>query len=107
MTMISEEIPSVKGEVEYCLREYPATRDSDLILFYWVLKEFHSLDMPFEKFMAIFGAVHFESVRRIRQKFQEEDPQTYGPVNPEVARQRNRQAENLRVMTPKRIGDWA
>lgn len=68
-----------KDRVEHLLKEYPATRDSDKILWLAYLVIYHDLKSiigvkAYEDFKALLlhkETVTMESIRRIRQKHQE------------------------------------
>lgn len=77
-----KDIERVKDKVEYLLQEYPHTRDSDKSLWLGYLKVFHEADkklqMAEDPWGALIRLIHspecctMESVRRVRQKFQEQ-----------------------------------
>lgn len=56
-------------------------------------------DFPFKFFSAISC---FETVRRVRQKLQEEEPDLFGPTDPAVIAKRNKRAEAFRQIFAKR-----
>jgi len=72
----------IKDKVEALLKKYPDTRDSDKILWlvylnrYYGLKENMNISKkPYETFKKLIlnsRAPKFETIRRVRQKFQEE-----------------------------------
>lgn len=77
---MSESLTTCKDKIESLLIKYPETRDSDKLLFFAFLVEFHDLEMNIgrtacEVFRGILmdeETPSMETVRRIRQKFQEE-----------------------------------
>ncbi len=93
-----DEIPEIKHLVEEVLKESDAARNSDKELYRRVVKKATGIDIPFLQWNEIFS-VSFESVRRVRQKFQEEEQ--YLPTDPEIAKQRGRNAEAMREEMPK------
>lgn len=81
--MTIEKIESVAETVRDILELYPATRDNDNILYYYVLKTHADINcinidiMPVIVFlfnMKEYGFPPFETVRRARQKIQHDHP---------------------------------
>lgn len=89
MSNIAREITggTVKGNVEILLGRNPDARNSDSYLYYLYVHEILGVAISYQEWLKI-SQVSFESVRRVRQKFQEEG--LYLPTDPEVARQRKR-----------------
>ncbi len=69
---VLQELRTVKDRVLYLLEKYPATRDNDFYLQYLYLKYFHQLPLPYLDY-EMFKGVSLESVRRVRQKIQNEE----------------------------------
>ena len=97
-----EKLKTVKERVEYILRKYPNARNSDLYLTIIYLRKFTELGkyikyIPYEVIKKYDGI--FESIRRSRQKLQEEGK--YPPTDPEVLRRRRRLAEKFRRVMPR------
>jgi len=77
--MISH-LNKAKDRVAYLLDKHPSTRDSDKVLWLAYLATFHDLknqlgEIPYNKFKEILyseNACSMESVRRVRQKYQED-----------------------------------
>jgi hypothetical protein len=83
---------TVKGNVEILLRRNSDARNSDSYLYYLYVHEVLGVQISYAEWQKI-SQVSFESVRRCRQKFQEEGQ--YLPTDPEVARQRKRNEETI------------
>lgn len=77
---ISNELNTTKDRVELLLKKFPATRDNDKLL--WLAYAVHYKDLRsvfnnagayrvFKSWLLSSGVPTFESVRRVRQKFQE------------------------------------
>lgn len=84
---------TVKGNVEKLLERNPDSRNSDKYLIYLYVHEVLGVPITYEQWQKISG-VSFESIRRVRQKIQEEG--RYLPTDPEVARKRGRNQEEIR-----------
>lgn len=77
--MISD-LKKSKDKVEALLNQYPVVRDSDKLLWLAYLVKFHDLknelgEVAYRKFERILldkNTVTMESIRRVRQKFQEQ-----------------------------------
>lgn len=75
-----KDLERVKDKVEYILGKYPETQDSDKLLWIAYLALFHDLKgklgpsgyFKFKSMLLNPGTCTMESVRRVRQKFQEE-----------------------------------
>ena len=77
---ISKELKNLKEMVGFCLEKYPETRDSDKKLWITYMTQFQGLakinnaHSPYMYFIDLFmdeKNPSMESIRRIRQKFQE------------------------------------
>jgi len=97
-----ERLRTVKERVEYLLEKYPNARNSDLYLIILYLRKFTELGkyikyIPYEVIRKYDGVM--ESIRRARQKIQEEG--RYLPTDPNVLKRRRRLAEKFRRVVPK------
>lgn len=76
-----DSLKTIKKKVEYILLYHPMTRDSDKILWLSYMNLFHGLreklgEEAYQQFKAILlddNTPTMESIRRIRQKFQEDN----------------------------------
>lgn len=81
MSSITQQLDNIKTRVGYLLKEYPALRDCDKKLWIAYLNMFHDLpskvgEEAYEAFCKLMfdeKVPIMESVRRVRQKFQEND----------------------------------
>jgi len=92
-----EKLKTVKERVEYILQKYPNARNSDLYLTILYLRKFTELGkyikyIPYEIIKKYDGV--FETIRRTRQKIQEEG--RFLPTDLDVLRRRRRLAEKFR-----------
>lgn len=92
-----EKLRTVKDRVEYLLARYPDARNSDLYLTILYLRKFTELGryiryIPYNVIKKYDGV--FETIRRTRQKIQEEG--RYLPTDPEVLKKRKKLAEKYR-----------
>lgn len=92
-----ERLRTVKERVEYLLEKYPDARNSDLYLTILYLRRFTELGryikyIPYDVIKKYDGV--FETVRRTRQKIQEEG--RFLPTDPDVLRRRKKLAEKFR-----------
>ncbi len=94
---IQDEIPTVKYMVQTILERYPVTRNSDKVLYYHIATDVVGVKVDYQEWERLF-AISFVSVRRVRQKFQEEN--MYLPTDPEIAAQRRRNAFEMKEMMP-------
>ena len=97
-----EKLKTVKERVEYLLRKYPDARNSDLYLTILYLRKFTELGkyidyIPYNVIRKYEGV--FETIRRTRQKIQEEG--YYLPTDPKVLKKRRKLAEMYRRVMPK------
>ena len=97
-----EKLKTVKERVEHILQNHPEARNSDLYLTILYLRKFTELGkyikyIPYNVIKKYDGI--FESIRRSRQKLQEEGK--YPPTDPEVLRRRRRLAEKFRRVIPR------
>jgi hypothetical protein len=99
---IVKHLKAKKEQVEYLLEKYPAARDNDFYLQYMWLKTFGDLTirLPFIEWCDIekVGG-QLESVRRVRQKIQNEDLKFL--PSPEVLAKRRSRGVNFRSAIKK------
>lgn len=104
LNMSYKEIKTLKGKVEYCLRKYPETRNSDTKLTIKIWKEFYGEyinESPDSRFGYLnldnLGELpNYAGIKRIRAKFQN-DQEKYLPTSWEVAKQRQFEEDEWRV----------
>ena len=73
-------LTKIKSQVEYLLREYPCLRDSDWYLIGTMYNRYYGIDynvgfLYVMKHHDELGLPSFETIRRTRQKVQEEHPE--------------------------------
>ena len=93
---------TVKSRVEYVLENYPETRNDDRYLWLIYIRLFcpeMSKYIRFIPYDVLKNAPTFETIRRCRQKIQEQG--MYLPTDPEVLARRRRLAEAYRHVIPK------
>ncbi|MFP3190152.1 MAG: hypothetical protein RXR31_02705 [Thermoproteota archaeon] len=90
---LAEHLKTVKARVEWILEKYPSARNSDTLLQFIYMRVFEGIDIPYVEWEKI-SKLSLETVRRMRQKLQEEGK--YLPTNPEVLKRRKRLAEKYR-----------
>ena len=61
--------------VWYALKHYPETRNSDRKLILEIYRMYRVADRPFSEVIEMQGLPSFETIRRVRQKIQEEYPE--------------------------------
>lgn len=102
--MSYKEIKTLKKKVEYCLKNYPQTRNSDIELTLRVWKQFYGQYIEFTDHSK-WGYLNLDklgelprqsAVKRVRAKFQNEDKK-YIPTSWEVAKQRQFEEDEWRV----------
>ena len=77
--MSLEKMKTLTEKVHWMLSLYPETRDDDRLLIRKLYKEFyHVYYQPFWDVMGMEGLPNTESIRRCRQKIQEEDESLRG-----------------------------
>jgi hypothetical protein len=97
-----EKLRTVRERVEYILKTYPDARNDDFYLYLLYVRHFEpklSGYIKFIPFSLIKSATRFESVRRIRQKIQEEG--RYLPTDPEILEKRRKLAKIYRQVMPR------
>jgi len=97
-----EKLRTVRERVEYILRNYPDARNDDFYLYLLYVRHFEpklSGYIKFIPFSLIKSATRFESVRRIRQKIQEEG--LYLPTDPKILEKRKKLSKIYRQVMPR------
>ena len=89
------ELDTVKDRVEHILANHDLARENDLFLIFLYLKKFMGLKMPPLKKDHLNHASVCESVRRVRQKIQNED-NLFLPNDPAVRKRRRIKEEEWR-----------
>jgi len=97
-----ERLRTIKDRVEYILSNYPDARNSDLYLTILYLRKYTELGkyikyIPYENIKKYDGI--FETIRRTRQKVQEEG--RFLPTDPEVINKRKKLSERFRRIVNK------
>ena len=73
---MSSRLNNITAKVWYLLDKYPETRNSDRTLILYYYSEFEGIfNTPFNRVMENTELTSFESIRRARQKIQEEHPE--------------------------------
>ena len=100
---MSPKLDTIKDEVKYILAHYDLARENDLFLVFLYLKKFMGLEMPPLERAHLNHASICESVRRVRQKIQNED-NLFLPNSPDVRRRRRIKEEKWKewVLKSKR-----
>ena len=98
-----EELIKLKQMVEYCLKEFPETRNSDIKLTNTIWWNFYKNYLKFDeennlmvRLVDIYHLPKEDNVKRLRAKFQNE-LHLYLPDDPEVRRQRKIKEEQWRL----------
>ena len=97
-----QRLKTTKERVEWLLKKYPNARNSDLYLTILYLRKFTKLGkfikyIPYNIIKEYEGI--FETIRRTRQKIQEEG--RYLPTDEEVLKRRRKLAEKYRRVMPR------
>ena len=88
------DLKKTRERVSYILDKFPHTRNCDLHLISKYMKEFHAINRLDEwAARATEVKVSFESIRRVRQKLNEQG--LYLPTDPEILEQRGRLTKNF------------
>ena len=89
-------LDTILDKVEFLLIRFPRARNNDgyLLLLYW--KHYLGIPVPPLTWKQILMISCFDSVRRMRQKLQADEPENYGPTDPIVAYRRRRKESNMR-----------
>ena len=99
---LREKLKTVKERVEWLLANYPEARNDDFYLYILYVRHFEpelSQYIDYIPFELIKKSTRFETIRRCRQKIQEEG--RYLPTDPKVLRKRRKLAEAYRQVIPK------
>jgi len=98
---LRERLKTVKERVEWILANYPEARNDDFYLYLLYIRCFEpklSGYIKFIPFNLVKSATRFETIRRCRQKLQEQG--LYLPTDPKVLRKRRKLAEIYRRVMP-------
>ena len=76
------------GRVWETMKRFPDSRNNDAYLIWLILKNYGGLKLPFLEFQR-FSELHFETIRRARQKIQRKG--YYLPTDPKVLLQRKKE----------------
>lgn len=97
--------------VRYCLREYPATRNSDITLTQQVWQTFYpqhivqnNIGKQFVALDKLFELPREDNVKRVRAKIQNVEKQ-YLPTDPKIAEKRAWNMEEWRYYLNYPVGD--
>ena len=99
---LAEKLKTVKERVEYLLERYPESRNDDFYLYILYVRHFEpelSRYIEYIPFEIIKRSTRFETIRRCRQKIQEEG--RYLPTDPKVLRKRRRLEKLYRRVMPQ------
>jgi len=84
---LAKHLETVKNRVEWILLKYPSARNSDTMLQFIYLRIFEGINIPYVEWEKL-SQLSLETVRRVRQKLQEEGK--YLPTDPAVIERRRR-----------------
>lgn len=75
-----DRLKRMQDKVEWALNKYPQTRDNDRLLICVIYARFYGADLtaPFKATMLDHNLPNFETIRRCRQKAQEQHPDLRG-----------------------------
>lgn len=90
---MSSKYEDLKSQVEYCLREMPETRDSDITLLIAIWQLFHGID-DVVSIGQLYELPREDNVKRIRAALNAEGK--YYPTNWQVAKQRGLKEDEWR-----------
>ena len=99
---LAEKLKTVKDRVEWILANHPEARNDDFYLYLLYVRLFEpklSGYIKFIPFNLVKSATRFETIRRCRQKLQEQG--LYLPTDPKVLRKRRKLAEAYRRVMPQ------
>ena len=99
---LREKLKTVKERVEWILANHPEARNDDFYLYILYVRTFEpelSKYIDYIPFELIKRSTRFETIRRCRQKIQEEG--LYLPTDPKVLRKRRKLAEAYRRVIPQ------
>jgi len=101
-TDVAQKLKTVKERVEYILENYPEARNDDFYLYLIYVRLFEpklSGYIKYIPFNLVKTATRFETIRRCRQKLQEQGQ--YLPTDPKILRKRRKLAEIYRKVMPR------
>jgi len=90
-----EKIKNLKGKIEYCLRNYPETRNSDITLTIKIWQTFYGIS-DFVSLKDLYNLPREDNVKRIRAKIQN-DQKKFLPTILKVAKKRGILEDEWRV----------
>ena len=99
---LREKLKTVKERVEWILANHPEARNDDFYLYILYVRTFEpelSKYIDYIPFEIIKRSTRFETIRRCRQKIQEEG--RYLPTDPKVLKKRRKLAEAYRRVIPQ------
>ena len=99
---LREKLKTVKERVEWILANHPEARNDDFYLYILYVRTFEpelSKYIDYIPFEIIKRSTRFETIRRCRQKLQEQG--LYLPTDPKVLRKRRKLAEAYRRVIPQ------
>jgi len=99
---MSQELKTLKEQVEYCLQENDFTRDSDIALTIVVWQKFYNVGDEI-KVKHLFNLPSQDTIKRIRAKFQNVDKK-YLPTSLQVALTRGWLEEEWRAFLGYTVG---
>lgn len=75
-----DRLKTMQKKVEWALERYPKTRDNDKMLVGVIYANFYNIDVnePFKEVLLNDKLPNFETIRRCRQKAQEQHPELRG-----------------------------
>jgi len=91
---LAERLKTVKERVEYILEHYPESRNDDFYLYLLYVRLFEPRLSGYIRFIPldlVKSATRFETIRRMRQKIQEEG--RYLPTDPQILEKRRKLAK--------------
>jgi hypothetical protein len=90
LAKLRAELRLVKTQVDWVLEHFPSSRNSDFILSLIYYRNFYGLPFPYVEYEAIKELPQLESIRRVRQKIQNEEKR-WLPTDETVLRRRKKQ----------------
>jgi len=91
---LADKLKTVKERVEYILQHYPESRNDDFYLYLLYVRLFEPRLSGYIRFIPldlVKSATRFETIRRMRQKIQEEG--RYLPTDPQILEKRRKLAK--------------
>lgn len=89
MDQVNSPTKALKANIRHCLETYPATRDSDRILYYELLKYMGNGDITVYDMLFDRKIPNYDSVSRIRRMIQKESPELRGSAEASEGRMEN------------------